>query len=114
MSARRSGARSGIERRLAPLVAVLLACGAAGGGALADEGCDDEGGGAAATCRVTRITLDLDTPVRTATFWGMFCPDPTVTLGTAEGTREPVTVLASAGGFVTIDLVGHDDPADHP
>ena len=76
-----------------------------------DETCDDEiVGGPVLTCDVTKVTIDFDGP--SATFWGTFCENPTVTAGQLDGTHLPVLVLIAAAGFVTVDLTGNDNPAD--
>jgi hypothetical protein len=77
-----------------------------------DEVCDDETIDLILTCNVTSITMELDVPFRTATFWGEFCDDPIVSAGQMDGTRLPVTILANGTSFITIDLTGNDDPGD--
>ncbi len=51
-----------------------------------DEICDDETIVDTLTCEVTKITMDLDAPLRTATFWGEFCANPSMTAGQEEET----------------------------
>jgi hypothetical protein len=79
-----------------------------------DELCDDadEVTDTVLTCDVTKVTTDLDAAVPTATFWGSFCENPTVTAGQTDGSNAAVMVLSSGGNFVTVDLTGNDDPAD--
>ena len=77
-----------------------------------DEICDDEQPDLILTCEVTKVTTDLDSPVPTATFWGTFCENPTVTAGQVDGTHVPVMVLSAGLNFVTVDLTGNSDPAD--
>ena len=80
---------------------------------LEDEICDDEAIDQVLTCTMTKVTLDLDVPLTSATFWGVYCDDPIVSVGRQDGTFEPVTVLTSGLNFITVDLTGHDDPAAH-
>ena len=79
-----------------------------------DEICDgsDETPDLILDCDVTKVTTDLDAAIPTATFWGTFCEDPVVTAGQADGTRQPVMILASGMNFITVDLTGNDDAAD--
>jgi hypothetical protein len=63
-------------------------------------------------CEITKVTTDLDAAIPTATFYGAFCENPTVTAGQADGTHQPVMVLAAGAGFVTVDLTGNDDASD--
>ncbi len=61
-----------------------------------DEICDDETIDQVLTCSMTKVTLDLDVPLTSATFWGVYCDGPTVSVGRQDGTFDPVTVLSSA------------------
>jgi len=77
-----------------------------------DEICDDETGDIIYTCDVTKVTTDLDSPVPTATFWGVFCEGPLVYAGQMDGTSLPVMVLSAGLNFITVDLTGNDAAAD--
>jgi hypothetical protein len=82
-----------------------------------DEACDDlddedEVPDAILDCNVTKVTTDLDSPVPTATFWGSFCENPTVSAGQTDGSMAPVLVLSYSDNHVTVDLTGNSDPMD--
>jgi hypothetical protein len=79
-----------------------------------DEVCDDDEipSDQVLTCDITKVTTDLDSPIPTATFWGEFCENPTVTAGQTDGSRTAVLILGAGNGFITVDLSGNDDPAD--
>ena len=79
-----------------------------------DEICDDESNDNTQVliCDVTKVTTDLDSSPTTATFWGTFCENPSVTAGQTDGTNTGVMVLSSGDNFLTVDLTGNDDPAD--
>lgn len=79
-----------------------------------DEVCDDEdeAGDVVLDCFVSKVTQDHESEIPTATFWGTFCENPVVAAGQLDGSVQPVLVLSSATGFITVDLTGNDDPAD--
>jgi hypothetical protein len=77
-----------------------------------DETCDDETPEVLLTCDITQVTLELDVPMPTATFWGEFCGAYEVWIGQLDGTLVPGVVLASGLNFITIDLTGNADPGD--
>jgi hypothetical protein len=77
-----------------------------------DEVCADEAAEAAFDCRVTKITHELDSPVRTANSGREFRPAPEVNAGNQDGSPSTVPVLGAGANFITVDLTGHGDPAD--
>ena len=72
---------------------------------------EDESPEAVLGCLVTRTTLELDGAIPSATFWGSFCPSPTVLAGQTDGSLQPVQVLSNDSHHVTVDLDGYTDPA---
>jgi hypothetical protein len=64
-------------------------------------------------CDVTKIFVDLDGAIPTATFFGSFCDFPVVSVGLEDGTYAPLLVLSQAQGFITVDITGHTGDATY-
>jgi hypothetical protein len=82
-----------------------------------DEQCDDEfldeNPDLVVDCEVTKIFVDLDGAIPTATFFGTFCDFPVVSVGLEDGTYQSLLVLSSATGFITVDITGHTGDATY-
>lgn len=80
----------------------------AGGG---DEVCDDEfldeNPDVVFDCEVSKVCVDLDGAIPTATFFGSFCDFPEVSVGQEDGTFTPLLILSQTTGFVTVDITGN-------
>ena len=101
------------------LAALVLFAPAALAQIVDDEICDDETIEEFLECDVTKITMELDAPIQTATFWGSFCENPVVMAGQLDGTfhtaeirsRQDLQVDVASEAVSKPDDLGSDD---HP
>ena len=63
------------------------------------------------SCRIVKASADLDSIPPVLMLEGVFCLDPSVSIGCPGGTLETATVLSSEDAFVDIDVTGNTDPA---
>jgi hypothetical protein len=64
-------------------------------------------------CEVTKIFVDLDGAIPTATFFGSYCDFPVVSVGLEDGTYQPLLVLSQSSSFITVDITGHTGDATY-
>ena len=83
-----------------------------GDGQCGDE-TGDENPDAVLDCDITKVYVDLDGAIPTATFYGTYCDFPEVTVGLEDGTRVPLLILSQAMGFITVDITGHAGDATY-
>jgi hypothetical protein len=82
-----------------------------------DELCDDEfldeNPDLIVDCEISKVVVDLDGTIPTATFFGTYCDFPEVTVGLEDGTFAPLLVLSQGTGFVTVDISGNTGDATY-
>lgn len=64
-------------------------------------------------CQIIKTLRDLDASVPTVTFLGDLCANAIVVVGDENGSVQPLPVLSSGPGFVTVDITGYTAPANY-